>query len=158
MQVKSGSTIPQKHLPQLLGGNANPPNDMFHILCCGTVFIELRLNFICIKFYTIKKKTHAHMGEIVNSLFPFWQTKLSEEKNTALMQTNIGLEEELRKANATKGQLETYKRQVTPKPLPPYTCSCICNSHHLTMVTMISLSLGVGGRTSEQTVRGIEKG
>uniref|UniRef100_A0A3Q2Y2P7 Protein Hook homolog 3 n=1 Tax=Hippocampus comes TaxID=109280 RepID=A0A3Q2Y2P7_HIPCM len=40
------------------------------------------------------------------------QTKLLEEKNTALMQTNIGLEEELRKANATKGQLETYKRQV----------------------------------------------
>ncbi|XP_051907207.1 protein Hook homolog 3 isoform X3 [Hippocampus zosterae] len=40
------------------------------------------------------------------------QTKLLEEKNTALMQTNIGLEEEIRKANATKGQLETYKRQV----------------------------------------------
>ncbi|KAM9841254.1 protein Hook homolog 3 [Aulostomus maculatus] len=40
------------------------------------------------------------------------QTKLLEEKNTALMQTNVGLEEELRKANATKGQLETYKRQV----------------------------------------------
>lgn len=28
------------------------------------------------------------------------------------MQTNVSLEEELRKANATKGQLETYKRQV----------------------------------------------
>ncbi|XP_023148967.1 protein Hook homolog 3 isoform X4 [Amphiprion ocellaris] len=40
------------------------------------------------------------------------QNKLMEEKNTALMQTNVGLEEELRKANATKGQLETYKRQV----------------------------------------------
>lgn len=35
-----------------------------------------------------------------------------EEKNTVLMQTNVGLEEELRKANAAKGQLETYKRQV----------------------------------------------
>ncbi|XP_017266158.1 protein Hook homolog 3 isoform X3 [Kryptolebias marmoratus] len=40
------------------------------------------------------------------------QIKLLEEKNTVLMQTNVGLEEELRKANATKGQLETYKRQV----------------------------------------------
>ncbi|XP_049594893.1 protein Hook homolog 3 isoform X1 [Syngnathus scovelli] len=40
------------------------------------------------------------------------QSKLLEEKNTVLMQTNISLEEELRKANATKGQLETYKRQV----------------------------------------------
>ncbi|KAM9734509.1 protein Hook homolog 3 isoform 3-T3 [Menidia menidia] len=40
------------------------------------------------------------------------QNKLLEEKNTVLMQTNVGLEEELRKANATKGQLETYKRQV----------------------------------------------
>ncbi|XP_077592987.1 protein Hook homolog 3 isoform X2 [Stigmatopora nigra] len=40
------------------------------------------------------------------------QIKLLEEKNTVLMQTNISLEEELRKANATKGQLETYKRQV----------------------------------------------
>lgn len=35
-----------------------------------------------------------------------------EEKNTVLMQTNVGLEEDLRKANAAKGQLETYKRQV----------------------------------------------
>uniref|UniRef100_A0A1A7WCC5 Protein Hook homolog 3 n=1 Tax=Iconisemion striatum TaxID=60296 RepID=A0A1A7WCC5_9TELE len=40
------------------------------------------------------------------------QIKLLEEKSTVLMQTNVSLEEELRKANATKGQLETYKRQV----------------------------------------------
>ncbi|XP_041666557.1 protein Hook homolog 3 isoform X3 [Cheilinus undulatus] len=40
------------------------------------------------------------------------QNKLMEEKNTALMQTNVGLEEELRKANAAKSQLETYKRQM----------------------------------------------
>uniref|UniRef100_A0A3Q3LJG6 Protein Hook homolog 3 n=1 Tax=Mastacembelus armatus TaxID=205130 RepID=A0A3Q3LJG6_9TELE len=40
------------------------------------------------------------------------QNKLMEEKNTVLMQTNVSLEEELRKANATKGQLEMYKRQV----------------------------------------------
>lgn len=41
-----------------------------------------------------------------------FQIKLMEEKNTVLMQTNVSLEEELRKANAAKGQLETYKRQV----------------------------------------------
>uniref|UniRef100_A0A672JGP6 Protein Hook homolog 3 n=1 Tax=Salarias fasciatus TaxID=181472 RepID=A0A672JGP6_SALFA len=40
------------------------------------------------------------------------QNKLMEEKNTALMQSIVSLEEELRKANAAKGQLETYKRQV----------------------------------------------
>uniref|UniRef100_A0A8D0D0Q6 Protein Hook homolog 3 n=1 Tax=Sander lucioperca TaxID=283035 RepID=A0A8D0D0Q6_SANLU len=40
------------------------------------------------------------------------QNKLMEEKNTVLMQSTVSLEEELRKANATKGQLETYKRQV----------------------------------------------
>lgn len=49
---------------------------------------------------------------IVLLLFGVFQTKLLEEKNTVLMQTNVSLEEELRKANATKGQLETYKRQV----------------------------------------------
>lgn len=41
-----------------------------------------------------------------------FQLKLSEEKNTVLVQTNVGLEEDLRKANAAKAQLETYKRQV----------------------------------------------
>ncbi len=41
-----------------------------------------------------------------------FQNKLMEEKNTGLMQTNVSLEEDLRKANAAKGQLETYKRQV----------------------------------------------
>uniref|UniRef100_A0A7N6A2L8 Calponin-homology (CH) domain-containing protein n=1 Tax=Anabas testudineus TaxID=64144 RepID=A0A7N6A2L8_ANATE len=40
------------------------------------------------------------------------QNKLMEEKNTVLMQTNVSLEEDLRKANAAKAQLETYKRQV----------------------------------------------
>lgn len=48
--------------------------------------------------------------------FPYlchcFQNKLMEEKNTVLMQTNVSLEEELRKANAAKSQLETYKRQV----------------------------------------------
>uniref|UniRef100_A0A3Q3XL51 Protein Hook homolog 3 n=1 Tax=Mola mola TaxID=94237 RepID=A0A3Q3XL51_MOLML len=40
------------------------------------------------------------------------QNKLMEEKNTMLVQTNVSLEEELRKANAAKSQLESYKRQV----------------------------------------------
>uniref|UniRef100_A0A665X9Z2 Protein Hook homolog 3 n=1 Tax=Echeneis naucrates TaxID=173247 RepID=A0A665X9Z2_ECHNA len=40
------------------------------------------------------------------------QNKLMEEKNTVLMQTNVSLEEDLRKANAAKSQLESYKRQV----------------------------------------------
>lgn len=35
-----------------------------------------------------------------------------EEKNTMYMQNTVSLEEELRKANAARGQLETYKRQV----------------------------------------------
>ncbi|KAI7812950.1 putative protein Hook-like protein 3-like [Triplophysa rosa] len=40
------------------------------------------------------------------------QVKLLEEKNTSYMQNTVTLEEDLRKANATRGQLETYKRQV----------------------------------------------
>uniref|UniRef100_A0AAR2JAN0 Protein Hook homolog 3 n=1 Tax=Pygocentrus nattereri TaxID=42514 RepID=A0AAR2JAN0_PYGNA len=40
------------------------------------------------------------------------QVKLLEEKNTSYMQNTVSLEEELRKANATRAQLETYKRQV----------------------------------------------
>ncbi|KAM4837221.1 protein Hook homolog 3 isoform 2-T2 [Thomomys bottae] len=40
------------------------------------------------------------------------QVKLLEEKNTMYMQNTVSLEEELRKANAARGQLETYKRQV----------------------------------------------
>ncbi|KAI1904881.1 hypothetical protein AGOR_G00010230 [Albula goreensis] len=40
------------------------------------------------------------------------QVKLLEEKNMVYMQNTVSLEEELRKANTAKGQLETYKRQV----------------------------------------------
>uniref|UniRef100_A0A663FGN7 Protein Hook homolog 3 n=1 Tax=Aquila chrysaetos chrysaetos TaxID=223781 RepID=A0A663FGN7_AQUCH len=39
------------------------------------------------------------------------QVKLLEEKNTIYMQNTVSLEEELRKANAARSQLETYKRQ-----------------------------------------------
>ncbi|XP_075345346.1 protein Hook homolog 3-like isoform X4 [Mycteria americana] len=40
------------------------------------------------------------------------QVKLLEEKNTVYMQNTVSLEEELRKANAARSQLETYKRQT----------------------------------------------
>ncbi|XP_023664057.2 protein Hook homolog 3 isoform X3 [Paramormyrops kingsleyae] len=40
------------------------------------------------------------------------QVKLLEEKNTMYMQNTVSLEEELRKANSVRGQLETYKRQM----------------------------------------------
>ncbi|KAG7281825.1 hypothetical protein CRUP_030335 [Coryphaenoides rupestris] len=39
------------------------------------------------------------------------EVKLLEEKNTMYMQSTVSLEEDLRKANTAKGQLETYKRQ-----------------------------------------------
>lgn len=57
--------------------------------------------------------------------FPLAQVKLLEEKNTVLMQTNVSLEEELRKANATKGQLETYKRQVPDQQLNMLAHKCL---------------------------------
>lgn len=42
-----------------------------------------------------------------------------------LMQTNVSLEEELRKANAAKAQLETYKRQVCDRqPCWPQAAAC----------------------------------
>ncbi|XP_028817612.1 protein Hook homolog 1 [Denticeps clupeoides] len=40
------------------------------------------------------------------------QVKVLEEKNMSYMQNTVSLEEELRKANAARAQLETYKRQV----------------------------------------------
>ncbi|NXA57254.1 HOOK3 protein, partial [Nothocercus julius] len=40
------------------------------------------------------------------------QVRLLEEKNTMYMQNTVSLEEELRKANAARSQLETYKRQA----------------------------------------------
>lgn len=40
------------------------------------------------------------------------QVKTLEEKNMTYMQNTVSLEEELRKANAARTQLETYKRQV----------------------------------------------
>ncbi|XP_062858195.1 protein Hook homolog 1 [Trichomycterus rosablanca] len=40
------------------------------------------------------------------------QMKVLEDKNISYMQNTVSLEEELRKANAARAQLETYKRQV----------------------------------------------
>lgn len=42
------------------------------------------------------------------------QMKLLEENNMTYMHNTVSLEEELRKANAARAQLETYKRQVSP--------------------------------------------
>lgn len=41
------------------------------------------------------------------------QMKLLEENNMTYMQNTVSLEEELRKANAARAQLETYKRQAS---------------------------------------------
>lgn len=43
------------------------------------------------------------------------QVKVLEEKNMTYMHNTVSLEEELRKANAARAQLETYKRQVLYK-------------------------------------------
>lgn len=43
------------------------------------------------------------------------QMKALEEKNMTYMHNTVSLEEELRKANAARTQLETYKRQVTSR-------------------------------------------
>lgn len=40
------------------------------------------------------------------------QVRLLEERNTVYMQRTCELEEELRRANAVRGHLDTYKRQV----------------------------------------------
>lgn len=40
------------------------------------------------------------------------QVRLLEERNTVYMQRTCELEEELRRANAIRTQLDTYKRQV----------------------------------------------
>ncbi|XP_030852257.1 protein Hook homolog 3 isoform X3 [Strongylocentrotus purpuratus] len=54
---------------------------------------------------TLKKKLED-LGDLKR------QVKLLEDKNIMYMQNTMELEEELKKANALKSQLETYKRQV----------------------------------------------
>lgn len=41
------------------------------------------------------------------------QVRLLEERNTVYMQRTCELEEELRRANAVRSQLDTYKRQAS---------------------------------------------
>lgn len=41
------------------------------------------------------------------------QVRLLEERNTVYMQRTCELEEELRRANAARNQLDTYKRQAS---------------------------------------------
>lgn len=44
------------------------------------------------------------------------QVRLLEERNTVYMQRTCELEEELRRANAVRSQLDTYKRQASRGP------------------------------------------
>lgn len=79
------------------------------------------------------------------------------------MQTNVSLEEELRKANATKGQLETYKRQVGKHTQPYVLRVCVCVCIYSTCVRRRGSSLALlshytGGGTSEQTLRRVKEG
>lgn len=71
-------------------------------------------------------QTSSFLSISQRKLLFLFQNKLMEEKNTVLVQTNVGLEEELRKANAAKGQLETYKRQVPDRrPCWPSPTPCV---------------------------------
>lgn len=76
-----------------------------------------------------------------------------EEKNTALMQTNVSLEEDLRKANAAKAQLETYKRQVHNQQLCRFSENPnFSDGWSLLCETIVSV-LYIGGWAAEQAVR-----
>lgn len=54
------------------------------------------------------------------------QMKLLEENNMTYMQNTVSLEEELRKANAARAQLETYKRQVNNMQNKSHTVHHLC--------------------------------
>lgn len=51
------------------------------------------------------------------------QVRLLEERNTVYMQRTCELEEELRRANAVRNQLDTYKRQARRVTLFPVLTS-----------------------------------
>lgn len=56
------------------------------------------------------------------------QVRLLEERNTVYMQRTCELEEELRRANAVRSQLDTYKRQAScglEGEREGVTCSCV---------------------------------
>lgn len=88
-------------------------NKLFKILV-GCLFDFSHYSFS----HKIENVNYVKVQSQLLLLLHYWlfQIKLLEEKNTVLMQSSVSLEEELRKANAAKGQLETYKRQV-PAPL-----------------------------------------
>lgn len=46
------------------------------------------------------------------------QVKILQETNMMYMHNTVSLEEELKKANAARAQLETYKRQVRNVSFP----------------------------------------
>lgn len=75
-----------------------------------------------------------------------------EEKNTVLVQSNMGLEEELRKASAAKGQLETYKRQVG------VFCLCVCTLCVCARCVNHCLLSAAGGGAPEPAVGGVQEG
>jgi len=54
------------------------------------------------------------------------QVKVLEEKNMTYMHNTVSLEEELRKANAARAQLETYKRQVLFKCVTSFILAFFC--------------------------------
>lgn len=56
------------------------------------------------------------------------QVRLLEERNTVYMQRTCELEEELRRANAVRGQLDTYKRQAGGVILVPVLMSGRCQT------------------------------
>lgn len=85
--------------PQETGTRTLNPQDVF-----GLIFPHVASG--------AASQTSSFLSISQRKLLFLFQNKLMEEKNTVLVQTNVGLEEELRKANAAKGQLETYKRQV----------------------------------------------
>lgn len=62
------------------------------------------------------------------------QVKLLEEKNTMYMQNTVSLEEELRKANAARSQLETYKRQVRTGII---SAIVLCLLQHFVFITRL---------------------
>lgn len=76
------------------------------MLCCSWRNCSDRVVMLEASVETYKRKLE-NLGDLKR------QMKLLEENNMTYMQNTVSLEEELRKANAARAQLETYKRQVS---------------------------------------------
>lgn len=74
-------------------------------LCCPLRHSSDRVNQLEALVETYKRKLED-LGDLRR------QVRLLEERNTVYMQRTCELEEELRRANAVRGQLDTYKRQA----------------------------------------------